>query len=133
MTQSPSTVVSKLNENVTLACRLSHTPDQVVSGVILYWYRLGPKQQEEYVYPPTLALPEYENRVEAVSPNDTAVDSSVVLLNVSWTDRHEYRCLLSYRTQKVPARKRGSGVLLLLHGNQSFARTHVAFTLYFAF
>ncbi|KAJ8287583.1 hypothetical protein COCON_G00002420 [Conger conger] len=122
VTQTPSTVVSKLNGNATLSCRFSHTPDQEVKGVILYWYRRGPKNQDEYAYPTSHALPEYQNRVQTIERSKTAEDKSMVLLNVSWTDCHRYHCLLSYDIGKKPERKRGSGVLLQLYDSMTFGR-----------
>ncbi|KAJ8332824.1 hypothetical protein SKAU_G00417200 [Synaphobranchus kaupii] len=120
VTQSPSVVVSQLHGNATLACRFSHTPDQGVTGVILYWYYVGPNEEDLYVYPPSQAPPEYEGRVVALDSSVTSEVKSVVMLRASWTDRHTYHCLLSYEIPGDAERKRGTGVLLLLYDSMTF-------------
>ncbi|KAG5855947.1 hypothetical protein ANANG_G00002400 [Anguilla anguilla] len=99
VTQSPSVVVSRLNHNATLACNFSHRPEQKVTGVILYWYHTGPNGQDL---------------------SRTSEDKSVVLQNATWRDSQRYRCMLSYETPEQPQRKRGEGVLLLLHDSMTF-------------
>lgn len=120
VTQSPSVVVSRLSHNATLACRFSHTPDQGVTGVILYWYHTGPNKQDLYAFPDSQARPEYKNRVVALDRSRTSEDKSVVLQNATWRDSQRYRCMLSYETLQQPQRKRGEGVLLLLHDSMTF-------------
>ncbi|XP_064160962.1 uncharacterized protein LOC135237597 [Anguilla rostrata] len=120
VTQSPNVVVSRLNHNATLACRFSHTRKQGVTGVILYWYHTGPNGQDLYAYPDSQARPEYKNRVVALDRNSTSENKSVVLQNATWRDSQRYRCMLSYETLQEPQRKRGGGVLLLLHDSMTF-------------
>ncbi|KAJ8384444.1 hypothetical protein AAFF_G00204650 [Aldrovandia affinis] len=118
VTQTPSVVVSALNQNVTLDCQFSHTPDQKVTGVILYWYHRWPGREDQYIYPhvPT----KYQNRIMVLDSNRTNKDKSIVLLGVGWEDRYKYHCMLSYDRGDDANRMRGAGVLLLLHDSMTF-------------
>ncbi|KAL4657631.1 hypothetical protein GN956_G5031 [Arapaima gigas] len=112
--QEPSAVVSEIEKNVTLNCLFTHTPDQMVTGPILYWYY----GNDELLYPHP--IPQYKNRVIVLNPDRNSSNRSILLLSVQWVDRRKYHCMLSYEKSGQGARTRGKGVTLLLYGPMTF-------------
>ncbi|KAI1894797.1 hypothetical protein AGOR_G00119450 [Albula goreensis] len=118
VTQTPSVVVSELNQNVTLNCSFNHSPDHRVTRVILYWYVNGPEGSDVNIYPH--GSEEYKERLIVLDKEETPRNMSIILLGVTWKDCKKYQCMLSYDKAGEPERKRGQGILLLLHDSMVF-------------
>ncbi|XP_018582475.1 uncharacterized protein LOC108919165 [Scleropages formosus] len=112
--QEPSVIVSEIEKNITLNCLFTHTPEQKVTGPILYWYY----GSDELLYPHP--IPQYKNRVIVLNPDKDSSNRSILLLNVQWEDNRKFHCMLSYEKSGHGARTRGKGVKLLLHGPMMF-------------
>ncbi|KAJ7985371.1 hypothetical protein DPEC_G00351370 [Dallia pectoralis] len=119
--QRPEEIVCKLSQKVTFNCEFIHTPDQQVDqNPILYWHNIHERNTTE-LWPQSQSESQYKDRVDVLDRNQNSQNKSLLLKNVQWEDSNgKYECKLSYRTGNRSARKKGSGVKLLIYDSLFF-------------